>query len=150
MKFSANQDLDIPQFELFDRLSNFESFERQAIRRGVSVSRQGSLVSMSGLKWNCSFKLRGRQRTALIELVEFEQGHSMSFYVVNASMNIPVLLDLSALSVNQTRLIATSVLEAKTLAARLLVQSLKLTRSKANRRYQSRLSQITNMIVQNA
>jgi len=74
----------------------------------------------------------------------------VSFYVVNASMNIRVLLDLSALSVNQTRLIATSVLEAKTLAARLLVQSLKLTRSKANRRYQSRLSQITNMIVQNA
>jgi hypothetical protein len=70
----------------------------------------------------------------------------MSFYVVNASMNIRVLLDLSALSVNQTRLIATSVLEAKTLAARLLVQSLKLTRSKANRRYQSRLSQITSMI----
>lgn len=50
MKFSANQDLDIPQFELFDRLSNFESFERQAIRRGVSLSRQGSLVSMLGLK----------------------------------------------------------------------------------------------------
>ena len=37
MKFSANQDLDIPQFELFDRLSNFESFERQAIRPSVSV-----------------------------------------------------------------------------------------------------------------
>ena len=74
----------------------------------------------------------------------------MSFYVVNASMNIRVLLDLSALSVNQTRLTATSVLEAKTLAARLLVQSLKLTRAKANRRYQPRLSQITSMIVQNA
>ena len=111
MKSSANQDLDIPQFELLIVCQTLKVLRDK--RFGGYRCHVKVVVSMSGLKWNCSFKLRGRQRTALIELVEFEQGHSMSFCVVNASMNIRVLLDLSALSVNQTRLIATSVLKPK-------------------------------------
>ncbi len=39
MKFVAFEDLDMSQVDLFDRLSDFEQFERQAIRRGVNVTR---------------------------------------------------------------------------------------------------------------
>ena len=38
MKFSAQEDLKLPQAEVFARLSNFETFERIAIKRNVRVS----------------------------------------------------------------------------------------------------------------
>lgn len=142
MKFDAFKDLEIGQIDLFDRLSDFEQFERQVIRRGVNISRQGSIVSQSGLKWQCNFDYRGRNRSVLIELVDFEQPSALKFYVINNALNISVKLDLVALSLSRTRLSATSVIEPKTLAARLLVQSMKLTRSKYNKRYKSRLNAV--------
>lgn len=39
MKFVAFEDLDTSQVDLFDRLSDFEQFKRQAIRRGLNVTR---------------------------------------------------------------------------------------------------------------
>jgi len=38
MKFSAQEDLKLPQAVVFARLSNFETFERIAIKRNVRVS----------------------------------------------------------------------------------------------------------------
>ena len=38
MKFSAQEDLQLPQAEVFSRLSNFEASERIAIQRNVRVS----------------------------------------------------------------------------------------------------------------
>ena len=37
MKFSAQEDLKVPQAEVFARLSNSETFERIAIKRNVCV-----------------------------------------------------------------------------------------------------------------
>ena len=62
--------------------------------------------------------------------------------MINSSLNIPVQLELVSLSTSKTPLSATSVLEPKTLAARLLVQSMKLTRSKFNKSYKNRLHRI--------
>ena len=38
MKFSAQEDLKLPQAEVIARLSNFETFEGIAIKRNVYVS----------------------------------------------------------------------------------------------------------------
>ena len=38
MKFSAQEDLKVPQAEVFARLPNSETFERIAIKRNVRVS----------------------------------------------------------------------------------------------------------------
>lgn len=50
MKFVAKQDVELPQQTLFDRMADFQMFERVAIRRGVDVVRTGSLASKSGIK----------------------------------------------------------------------------------------------------
>jgi hypothetical protein len=142
MKFSANQDVDIAQYDLFERMSNFGHFEGQAIRRGVTVVRQGLSMAMVGLKWKCVFKLLGRDHAMVIELSEFDQGNAVLFNFLNFSLNIRVRAELSALSRQRIRVHATSVLEPKTLAARLLVQSMKLGRSKFNKRLQARLVQL--------
>ena len=80
MKFSAQEDLKLPQAEVFARLSNFETFERIAIKRNVRVSQiSQSNPNEDTLGWNCRFKVRGRQRDVEIRLIEFDEPNSMKF-----------------------------------------------------------------------
>jgi hypothetical protein len=59
MNFSANQDVDIMQADLFENFVYFNQFEGQAIQRGATFAKQGSLISTSGLNWKCEFILSG-------------------------------------------------------------------------------------------
>jgi len=38
MKFSAQEDLKLPQADVFARLSDFETFERIALKRNIRVA----------------------------------------------------------------------------------------------------------------
>ena len=61
MKFSAQEDLKLPQAEVFARLSNFETFGRIAIKCNVLVSQiSQNNPNEDTLGWNCRFKVRGR------------------------------------------------------------------------------------------
>lgn len=144
MKFVAKQDVELPQQTLFDRMADFQMFERVAIRRGVDVVRTGSLASKSGIKWDCKFEFRARKRDARVQVTEFNSPDHLAFLVTNTALNIKLEIMLSALSKKQSRLLVTWVIEPKTLAARLLVQSMKLTRSKYNQRYQKRVAEVAN------
>lgn len=44
MKFVAKQDVELPQQTLFDRMADFQMFERVAIRRGLMWSEQDHLL----------------------------------------------------------------------------------------------------------
>ena len=128
MKFSAQEDLKLPQADVFARLSNFDTFERIALKRNVRVSQiSQNNPNEDTLGWNCKFKVRGRLRDVEIRLIEF---------------------DVIPLSRVQTRIQVVSVLEPKTLAARLLVQSMKLARSKFNQRFKSRVGKLAEFILQ--
>ena len=70
MKFSAQEDLKLPQAELFARLSNFETFECIAIKRNVRVSQiSQSNPNEDTLGWNCRFKVCARPQNAGCTLV---------------------------------------------------------------------------------
>ena len=128
MKFSAQEDLKLPQADVFARLSNFDTFERIALKRNVRVSQiSQNNPNEDTLGWNCKFKVRGRLRDVEIRLIEF---------------------DVIPLSRVQTRIQVVSVLEPKTLAATLLVQSMKLARSKFNQRFKSRVGKLAEFILQ--
>lgn len=144
MKFVAKKDVERPQQALFDCMADFQMFERVAIRRGVEVVRTGSTASSSGIKWDCKFEFRGRDRDAQVQLTEFNTPESLGFLVANAALNIRLEITVSALSKNQSRFIVTSVIEPKNIKARLLVQSMKLARSKYNQRYQKRVAEVAN------
>ena len=129
MKFVAKEDITLSQQVFYDRMADFQMFERVAIRRGVEVTRSGSIAAADGLKWDCTFEFRGRDRTACVRLAEFSDPEKMMFFITNPALDNRVEITVSALSKKQSRFQVSTVLEPKTLTARLLVQSMKLARS---------------------
>ena len=68
MKFSTREDVEAPIATVFGMLSEFEVYERSAIRRGADVNRVGDHdVPHEGQTWNAGFRLRGKDREARID-----------------------------------------------------------------------------------
>jgi len=67
---------------------------------------------------------------------------------MNPALHARLEIEVIPLSRVQTRIQVVSVLEPKTLAARLLVQSMKLARSKFNQRFKSRVGKLAEFIMQ--
>lgn len=147
MKFVAKEDVALPQQVLFDLMADFQMFERVAIRRGVEITRSGSMASSDGLKWDCTFEFRGRDRMACVHLDEFSAPEKMAFLITNPALDNRVEITVSALSKKQSRFQVSTVLEPKTLTAQLLIQSMKLARSKYNKRFQKRVAEVANELV---
>ena len=74
MKFSSKEDIEAPIDRMFDMLSEFELFERSAIRRGAEVQRRDNLSSPAvGISWDARFELRGKPRRARIVLAQYDR-----------------------------------------------------------------------------
>lgn len=143
MKFSSHHDIKLSQTEVFDRLSEFEVFERMAIKRGARVNRIDESEDISeGLKWRIGFTFRGRNRSFEVNLIEADVPNSLVFDADNPSVAGKTRIDVIPLSRTQTRLKVEAVIQQKTLGARLLVQSMKLARSKFNRRFARRVQDL--------
>lgn len=148
MQFVAKEDIDAPIEELFKALSDFEGMERSAIRRGVEVQRKGDISAPApGLAWDTEFTFRSAQRKVSIKLVKFEPSTEMAFAGEGSGISSDMEVELIALSARSTRLTVTLKLNPKTLAGRLMVQSLKLVRGKVARRFKTRVGDFARMAV---
>lgn len=142
MKFSSHEDIEAPIEDVFRDISDFPVFERQALRRGAEVQRRDTLTAPgAGMMWDVAFDLRGKRREMLLELTRLDPPNGL--LVAAGSPNISALfeVELVALSRRRTRLSTLLSLEAKTLSARLLLQSMKLARKSLNRRFRKRVAE---------
>lgn len=142
MELTAREDIEAPLDRVFAALTDFESVERQALRRGVDVQRlSGDAIGPTeGMSWRAVFSYRGKRRSADITLAEYTPPEQMVFETVSGGLNITMVLDIVALSRARTRIGARVVLAPKTLSARLMVQSLKLAKGGLDRRFKDRVS----------
>ncbi|TNF58754.1 MAG: SRPBCC family protein [Rhodobacteraceae bacterium] len=142
MKFSSKEDVEVPIARVFGILSEFEAFERSAIRRGAEIQRLGDHVAPHvGQAWEVTFDLRGKQRRAHVELTVYEAPHTMVFESVAGGMNAVTAVDLVALSPGRTRISVVFEVKPTTLGARLLVQSMKLAKSNLTKRFKLRVAE---------
>lgn len=142
MKFSTREDIDAPIEAVFEDLSDFEKFERQAMRRGVDVQRTGTKSKMGvGMTWEVSFRMRGRQREMTLIVDRYEAPGLLGIKATSASVDAVFLLELIALSRTRTRVIVGLELTPKNLSARLLVQSLKLAKGSLTKRFKLRMAE---------
>lgn len=147
MDFTSKEDVDFPIKAVFEALSDFESFERSAIRRGIEVQRLGDMgAPAAGMAWDAKFHFRGKPRDMRIETTEYTPDTQMSFVGETSGLQGTTTIELIALAPNRTRISVSLALEAKTLSGRLLVQSLKLARSKLTRRFESRIKDLSQLI----
>lgn len=141
MELTAREDIEAPQDRVFAMLSDFDTIERQAMRRGTEIIRTDDGPGV-GMAWRATFQFRGKKRVAAVTLSTYEPPEQMVFDSVSGGLEMALTLDVVALSPTRTRINVTSVLGAKTLSARLFLQSIKLARGGIDKRFRKRVGEL--------
>ena len=140
MKLTSRQDIEAPVTFVFDALTEFHAWERAALRRGAEVSRTDKLeTSGPGLSWMIKFAYRGKDRRLALRLIELERPSMLGFSGTGASFDGHANIDLMALAARRTRISVTMELRARTIGARLIMQSFRLAKTRINRRFAERV-----------
>jgi hypothetical protein len=139
MKLVRNEDVEAPIGFVYSALCDFDHWERAALRRGAEVTRLDTLPAVAeGMMWNVGFDFRARRRTVDLRLVKLDPGQALGFTGEGKSMKGRSLLELVEMGSKRTRIVITVEIEPRTLAARLLLQSLKFASAKVNRAFENR------------
>ncbi|MEM6596015.1 MAG: SRPBCC family protein [Pseudomonadota bacterium] len=140
MKFSTKEDLEVPIEAVFEMLSDFDGFERAALRHGADVTRlPGQNPVAAGQVWHVKAQLRGRRRVFDITLTTLSHPDRLAYEAISQAVRATFLLELVALSRKRTRMRVELDVRPKTLSARIMMQSAKLARKTLNRRYKTRI-----------
>ena len=140
MKLTSRQDIEAPVAFVFDALTEFQAWERAALRRGAEVARTDRLTSTAaGLSWMIKFAYRGKERRLALRLIQMERPSMLGFSGTGASLDGHANIDLMALAGRRTRISVTVEVRARTIGARLILQSLRLTKTRINRRFAERV-----------
>lgn len=147
MKFSTKEDIEAPAEFVFDEVSDFARFERAAVKRGVEVKRLDTIgVPAPGMAWEIGFKYRGKPRRVDAGLKLFDRPNGMEFYAESSGFAMTPVVTVVALSKKRTRLGMELEIRPRTMAARLMLQSLKLGKGNLSRRFQLRIRSIAEEI----
>lgn len=147
MKFSTRDDIEAPISQVFAILSDFDLWERGAMRRGAEVSRTDTLTRVGpGMSWLVRFRYRGKQRVLNIALTAIESPARLAFSGDSVPINGNMVIELLELSPRRTRMNVATEIKPKTLGARLVLQSLKLAKAKMDRRFAARVAQFSKDI----
>jgi len=142
MKFSTNEDIEAPVDQVFEMLSDFESFERSAMRRGAEVQRIDRLaVPGIGMTWQTTFELRGKRRGMELEMVTYDRPNEIVLESTSPGMLGTTSFELIALSRSRTRVKVELEVKPLNLSSRLLVQSLKLAKNSLSKKFKLRVAE---------
>ncbi|KJS40608.1 SRPBCC family protein [Roseovarius sp. BRH_c41] len=142
MQFSGKEDIEAPIERVFEEITDFQAFERSALRRGADVKRTDTLGAPGvGMSWHAAFKLRGKQRKVDVSVADYDPPNGITLGLMSASIEGQMIAELVALSRGRTRMTVTLVLQPRSLAARLMMQSLRLARGNLTKRFKVRLAE---------
>lgn len=141
MKFSSREDIEAPIDHVFERVTDFNGFERQALRRGADIQRvDAGAVPVVGSSWDVAFKFRGKDRKMKATISQLDAPTVLQIDTVASGISGATTVELVALSRNRTRISASIDLTAQNLSARLLLQSLKLAKGNLTRKFKMRIT----------
>jgi uncharacterized protein YndB with AHSA1/START domain len=147
MKLTTRQDIEAPLEFVYARLTDFDHFERMAMRRGAEVERTDRLRTPGiGMAWRLKFTFRNRLRTVLVRFADAEPGSHLAWAFDSPSLEGTARVDLVSLSARRTRMTIVSDARPKTLAARLVMQSMRLAKGRIQRKFDVAAGQLANMI----
>lgn len=149
MKINGRTDIGAPIAFVFTALSDFEAWERAAMRRGADVHRTDKLRQPApGMTWQARFAWRGRERQLQVKLTDLRPQTGLGLDFDGPSVTGTLKIELVELSARRTRMLMHVETKPRTLAARLFIQSLKLAKRRVQKRYDGRLRAIAEDIEQ--
>ena len=142
MKFSAREDIEAPIEFVFAQICDATALERSAMRRGAELERldAGDGTMRLGSAWRFAFDFRGKRRNVEARITGFESPNVIVISSTSAGIDGTTRVELVPLSTRRTRLVFGQELKSNTLAARLLLQSLKLAKGQLEARLKKRLT----------
>lgn len=143
MKFAVKQDIEVPVAFAFAYLSDFDAWERSAMRRGAEVARTDQLrTPAAGMTWQAAFPYRGKLRKLDIRLTKMVAPNKLNLTAQSAAIEIELAVDLAEMSARRSRLHLTMEVIPRNLAARLFIQSMRLARTRMDRKFAQRVAQV--------
>lgn len=146
MKLSTREDIEAPIAYVFDQVTDFAALERRAIRQGAEVVRRAGGPVTAGAEWDISFEFRGRCRQVAAKLTVLDPPNTVCFDSGSDGIAALTQINLVALSQTRTRVLVSFEMQAKTFTARVLLQSLKLAKSKMSQRFAVRVKDYADNI----
>ncbi|MEO8242195.1 MAG: SRPBCC family protein [bacterium] len=147
MKLVAKYDLEAPAAFVFAQLTDFDGWERAAMRRGADVMRVDKLKTVApGMTWHTEFRYRGKDRAATIRLDAMTPHSALALTGMSSLVDGVVQIDILDLAAKRTRVEVRLDVKPKTIAARIYVQSLRLARARVERSFAQRVALLTTEI----
>lgn len=143
MKLTSREDIEAPIAQVHAVLMDFDYFETAARRRGAEITRE----TRDGKPfWTTSFLFRAKQRNVTVTLQDHQEPSLFRFGFASPNLKGEVQIELISIGPRRTRMSSSLDVRPQTLAARLVIQSLKLARGRVLRRYRKRMAQFTALI----
>ncbi|MCK0169159.1 SRPBCC family protein [Jannaschia sp. S6380] len=140
MKFVATEDIAAPIEFVWSRISDLETFERRARKRVGTIERRPPGPAGKGTTWSGTAEVMGKRRDVTVTLAEVAAPETMAMTAVTDGMDVDIGVVLSRQGPRLTRMTVTSEAKARSLAARLMLQSAKLARQTLAKRYKGRVA----------
>ncbi|MDZ7709434.1 MAG: SRPBCC family protein [Roseovarius sp.] len=141
MQFTGREDIEAPIDAVFAEITNFTRFERGAMRHGAEVQRIDTRTGPGiGMSWQTRFNLRGRMRDVTLRLSEYDPPNGLVIEAEATTVEAVMRVDLVALSRARTRLSVDLNVTPRTLAGRLMIQSMKLAKGNLTKRFRLRVA----------
>lgn len=148
MKLTAKTDLDAPAGFVYACLAVHAAWERDAAQRGIEIERPVDMpLSGLGAGWLVKVPFRGQPVAILLRLEQQVPPERLGFAMQSKAIEGDFVLNVIELSPRRTRLQLVMEVKARTIAARLLLNTLTLARGRVQARVEKRVRQIGAMIL---
>lgn len=139
MKFSTRRDVDLPAERLFDAAADFHQIERMLVRRGARVQRVDPAHG-SPMAWHLAFDFRGREREVNLVVTRFDRPEVLEMRGHSDTFDLMLVATVVALSRSRSRLHLDAEVKPRSMKARLLLQTAKLSKARIDRVFADRFA----------
>lgn len=147
MKLTTRQDIEAPLAQVWATVTDFDAWERAAMRRGADVARTDSLrVPAAGMNWSAKFLYRGKDRSVSIALTRLDAPNRLGFKAGSQAVEADIQIELMEMAARRTRMHVSTEVHPHSLGARLFLQSLRLARARVERKFQTRVATLAREI----
>ena len=148
MNFETREDVDIPRDFAFSRFADFTRYEKSVRQYGADIRRVNGFTEIAeGCSWRGSAIVRGKARGVEATITRLNHPEHAQMKTTVGGMTVDVDLFFEELGPEKTRVRATAQLKATTLAARLILQTIKLGRRQIQGKIDSRIVAFSSPIV---